>query len=149
MMTEQQTRLHQLIQRLREHECRITPQRVAILQALLDAQGHPSVEEIYERVRQAFPMTSLATVYKTVALLKEMGEILELEFEPEGNRYDVHHPEPHPHLICTRCGRIYDGQAIPPEILQTAMAVLPRFAVSGYRLDIYGLCPECQHNNLD
>jgi Fur family peroxide stress response transcriptional regulator len=146
---KQQTRLHQLIQRLREHECRITPQRVAILQALLDAKGHPSVEEIYEQVRQAFPMTSLATVYKTVALLKEMGEILELEFEPEGNRYDVHHPEPHPHLICTRCGRIFDGQAIPLDTLRTAMAVLPRFAVSGYRLDIYGLCPECQHNSLD
>ncbi|MCX8024414.1 MAG: transcriptional repressor [Thermanaerothrix sp.] len=145
-MNDQQIRLDQLIERLRERRCRITPQRVAILQALLEAEGHPSVEEIYEEVRKTFPMTSLATVYKTIALLREIGEVLELEFEPSGNRYDAHHPEPHPHLICTRCGRIDDGQAIPLEVIQAAMAASPRFAVRGYRLDIYGLCLECQRS---
>ena len=48
-------------------------------------------------------MTSLATAYKTVTLLKEIGEVLELGFGNDSNRHDGNKPYPHPHLICTKC----------------------------------------------
>ena len=60
--------------------------------------GHPSVEQVYESLKADFPTTSLATVYKTVTLLKEMGEILELAFGNDGSRYDGNKAYPHPHL---------------------------------------------------
>lgn len=87
-------RLDEIIDKLRERECRITPQRVAILKILLDSCDHPSVEEVYEQVRINFPTTSLATVYKTVNLLKEIGEILEIGFADGSNRYDATSPTP-------------------------------------------------------
>ncbi len=52
---------------------------------------------------------SLATVYKTITLLKQAGEVLELQFSDLGNRYDGRRPTPHPHVICTACGAIVDA----------------------------------------
>ena len=75
-MAEHPARLEQMVARLKELNCRITPQRLAILKILAVSKGHPSVEEIYAQVQANFPMTSLATVYKTVTLLKEAGEVL-------------------------------------------------------------------------
>jgi Fur family peroxide stress response transcriptional regulator len=72
-MANPEARLDELIVRLREQRHRLTPQRMAVLRILAVSEGHPSVEQIYQRVKADFPMTSLATVYKTVTLLKEMG----------------------------------------------------------------------------
>ena len=73
-----QDRLDEILDKLRQSEFRITPQRIAILKAFLYSDEHPSVERVYEQVRINFPTTSLATVYKNIALLKELGEALEL-----------------------------------------------------------------------
>ena len=86
-----------MIKSLKETDHRLTPQRLAVLRVLADSAGHPSVEEIYEQVRQQHPMMSLATVYKTVETLKEMGQVLELEFSGAGNRYDGRQAEPYEH----------------------------------------------------
>ncbi len=108
--TETTDRLEQIIAKLRERDFRITPQRIAILKIFLGSVEHPSVEQVYRQVKPDFPTTSLATVYKTVNLLKEVGEILEIGFADGGNRYDGNKPYPHPHLICTRCKTIVDPQ---------------------------------------
>ena len=86
-MTDQKTRLDQMISKLREREYRITPQRLAILKILAVSKGHPSVEKIYAQVKKDFPTTSLATVYKTLIVMKEVGEVLELGFSDDSNRY--------------------------------------------------------------
>jgi Fur family peroxide stress response transcriptional regulator len=91
-MVEPQTRLDEMITSLKEQGHRLTPQRMAVLKILAADEGHPSVEQIYEHVKVDFPMTSLATIYKTVTLLKEMGEVLELGFSDDSNRYDGHTP---------------------------------------------------------
>ncbi len=56
---------------------------MAVLKIMATSDGHPSVENIYEHVKKRFPTTSLATVYKTVTLLKELNEVLELGFPEE------------------------------------------------------------------
>ncbi len=83
-----QQRLKQMLSRLKERSFRLTPQRMAVLEILASSETHPTVAEIFEEVREKFPTTSLATVYKTVILLKELGEILELGFPDGSNRYD-------------------------------------------------------------
>ena len=80
---------------------------MAVLKILAESEQHPSVEQIYDRMKPDLPMTSLTTVYKTVALLKEMGEVLELGFSDDSNRYDGSRPYPHPHLICIKCRKIW------------------------------------------
>jgi Fur family peroxide stress response transcriptional regulator len=69
-------RMDEMLSKLREHDSRIMPQRMAVLRVLAASEGHPSVERVYETVRREFPTTSTATVYKTVHLLKQLNEVL-------------------------------------------------------------------------
>ena len=143
-MPDPDTRLKELVAKLKERNHRLTPQRLAVLKILAAGEEHPSIERIYEQIRPDFPMTSLATVYKTVTLLKEMDEVLELGFNNGGNRYDGSKPYPHPHLICTQCGAIEDLEVdalrgIPHQVAQDT-----GYRIVSHRLDFFGICPKCQ-----
>ena len=121
---------------------RITPQRLAILKTLVESKEHPSVEQIYRQVQKDFPTTSLATVYNTLECLKDLDEVLVLP-SSGASRYDGRNPEPHPHLICTACGRIED---LDVDLSATVASIA---AGTGYthlrhRLEFYGLCPRCR-----
>ena len=137
-------RLQQMIERLKESDCRITPQRYAVLNVLAGSSDHPSAETIYAKLKDHYPTMSLATVYKTINLLKRQGEILELEFSDLGNRYDGKKPYPHPHVICTGCGKIIDPAQLNMEEITIKMMEETGFKILTHRLDFYGLCPECQ-----
>ena len=143
-MADPEARLDELTTRLRERGHRLTPQRMAVLKILATNEGHPSVEQIYEHVKVDFPMTSLATVYKTLTLLKEMGEVLELGFSDGGNRYDGNKPYPHPHLICTECKNIVDPEVATLSELRQEVAQSTGYQIVSHRLDFFGLCPQCQ-----
>jgi Fur family peroxide stress response transcriptional regulator len=128
---------------------RLTPQRLAVLRVLAESPEHPSVEQVYEEVRQQHPMISRATVYKTVQTLKGMGQVLELEFSGAGNRYDGRRVEPHPHLVCKGCGSIRDLEL--PGLMREAAEVAEKtgYELLGHRLDFFGLCPDCQGGRAD
>jgi Fur family peroxide stress response transcriptional regulator len=143
-MQNPQKRLDSILNKLRERKFRVTPQRLAILGAFLDSSDHPGVEQVYARVRVNFPTTSLATVYKTVHLLKELGEILEIGCADGGNRYDGKKPYPHPHLICTSCKIIMDPDIRLLEQLTTELARTSGYRIVSHQLDFFGLCPACQ-----
>ncbi len=143
-MVEPQTRLDEMITSLKEQGHRLTPQRMAVLKILAADEGHPSVEQIYERVKVDFPMTSLATIYKTVTLLKEIGEVLELGFSDDSNRYDGNKPYPHPHLICIKCKNIVDPQVAALSELHQEVAQSTNYRILSHRLDFFGICPQCQ-----
>jgi Fur family peroxide stress response transcriptional regulator len=143
-MADPEARLDELTTGLRERGNRLTPQRMAVLKILAADEGHPSVEQIYERVKVDFPMTSLATIYKTVTLLKEMGEVLELGFSDDSNRYDGNKPYPHPHLICTECRNIVDPQVAALSELHQEVARSTGYRILSHRLDFFGICPRCQ-----
>ncbi|MBU1565797.1 MAG: transcriptional repressor [Proteobacteria bacterium] len=78
-------RLQQMIERLKASNCRITPQRYAVLNVLGSSSDHPSAENIHAKLIEHYPTMGLATVYKAIHLLKREGEILELEFSDLGN----------------------------------------------------------------
>ena len=139
-----ETRLAQMIAKLKENEFRITPQRYAVLRILAHSEYHPSAESIYEQLIADYPTMSPATVYKTINLLKKNGEILELEFSEMSNRYDGNKPYPHPHMICTQCGAIVDPPMHDFEKLKSKMMEETGFTISSFRLDFFGLCPDCR-----
>ncbi len=143
-MTDPQVRFDQMMQRLRERHCRMTPQRIALLRLLAASEGHPSAAQLYDQIRAQFPTTSLATVYKTLTLLDDAGEVLELGFGDDCSRYDGNRPYPHPHLICLRCRRIVDAGPGLADSLARDVAQDSGFQVVSHRLDFYGLCPDCQ-----
>jgi Fur family peroxide stress response transcriptional regulator len=143
-MVDPQIRFEELVTKLREREYRLTPQRIALLRLLAASDGHPSASQLYEQIRDQFPTTSLATVYKTLNVLKEIDEVLELGFSGDDNRYDGNKPYPHPHLICSRCQKILDLEVRLAQSLIQEVAQSSGYQIVGHRLDFYGLCPDCQ-----
>jgi len=149
-------RLSALLDILRQRGHRLTPQRVGIIDALVRNTSHPTVDELHRQILPEFPTTSLATVYKTITLLKAHGEVLELGTDGPGSpgcRYDGRRPAPHPHLICTRCGKISDPEdddnASAESGFTTLVDRLARqsgYLVDSVRLDLYGLCPACRQD---
>lgn len=137
-------RLKQMLERLKESAFRITPQRYAVLNVLAHSVEHPSAESIHAELKNNYPTMSLATVYKTIDLLKREGEILELEFSDFGNRYDGKNPDPHPHVICTSCGKIIDPSQLDLEEITNKMMEETGYKILTHRLDFYGICPACQ-----
>jgi Fur family peroxide stress response transcriptional regulator len=137
-------RIDNLIEKLRAAGHRVTPQRLAILQALIANDTHPTVDQVYAKVKAAFPTTSLATVYKTVSIAKAMGEALELEFSQGSNRYDGKKPYPHPHVICTQCQKIIDYESVEIDAMVKQIKRATGFKIDNHRLDFYGTCATCQ-----
>ncbi|PXF59721.1 MAG: transcriptional repressor [Deltaproteobacteria bacterium] len=143
-MAEPQDRLNKMIHKLKEHGFRVTPQRLAVLKILATSLEHPSVEMIFEYVKTDFPTTSLATIYKTVNLLKDLGEVVELDFSGQSNRYDGNKPYPHPHLICTKCKSVVDPEIENLTELAQQVAKKTGYQILTHRVDFFGICPNCQ-----
>jgi Fur family peroxide stress response transcriptional regulator len=142
-MSEQESRLRDLTDKFRARGGRMTPQRMAILKALL-AGNHPTIQDIYAVVKRDFPMTSLVTVYRTIALLRDAGEVLEVDPVDSLAHYDGLRPVPHPHLVCTQCGRVADS---PDMDVQAMTENLNRQAGNwslSQEVHFYGLCPDCR-----
>lgn len=140
------TRLQQIVDKLKQKKYRMTPQRLAILDVLANSTSHPSVDQVYQKVKIDFPMTSLATVYKTIGVLKEVDEVLELGFGDDSNRYDGNNPNPHPHLVCTECRKIIDPDLSGLKDMTVELSTETGFKIVNHRLDFYGICPECQNS---
>ena len=143
-MIDTRERLDQMTRVLREKGCRLTPQRLALLKIIARGEGHHTVDQIYELIKPDFPTTSLATIYKTLSLLKDMGEVLELNFASAGSRYDGNKPYPHPHVMCTRCGQIIDSEFKALAEISLEMAKNTGYQITHHQLNFFGLCPICQ-----
>jgi Fur family peroxide stress response transcriptional regulator len=136
-------RFETIIQKLRENDHKITPQRLAIVEILAKSEGHPSVEEIYDKIKTDFPTMSLATVYRNILLIKSLGEVLELGFPDGSNRYDGKKPFPHPHVVCIKCKKIVDPDLDSLDEMKKEVASETRFKILNHRLDFFGICDNC------
>jgi Fur family peroxide stress response transcriptional regulator len=146
-MSDPRDRFDELIAALKERNFRLTPQRVELVRLIAASEGHPSAGQLYARIKHQFPTMSHATVYKTLAMLKKMGQVLEIGLRDDSH-YDGNRPEPHPHLICSKCNRIVDGE------LNLDPAVIRKLEqASGYthlrpQISFYGLCPDCKKESV-
>ncbi len=145
-MADPQARLDQMLAKLKARKFRLTPQRLAVLKVLAASTTHPSVDDIYAEVKQVFPTTSLATIYKTVSMLKELQEVLEIRFN-EGSRFDGNKPYPHPHILCLHCHAIVDPELSGVAALLAEAAARSGYQIVDHRLNFFGLCPRCQRES--
>ena len=120
---------------LRQGRIRVTPQRLAISEAVLNSRDHPSVQQIYERVKDHFPSMTLATIYSTLDVLENSGLIQELPF-PQFSRYESN-LEPHVNLVCVKCGAVTDADIGHDSVvtLKNQIAGESRFKVGWQRVD--------------
>ena len=143
-MTETQARFEELIAELKKFDYRLTPQRVELVRLIAASEGHPSALQLYEKIKAQFPTISHATVYKTLALLKEMGQVLEIDLHGDSH-YDGNDPNPHPHMICIKCSKIMDGTLdLEPRVLEE-LEETTGYKIIRPQLSFYGYCSDCRN----
>ena len=130
---------------LSEKGFKSTRQRKLITDLFFATGGHQSVEELWAKVRETDHKVSVATVYRTMKLLAESGFAHARNFGDGQTRYESalgrHH---HDHLICTRCGTIIEFENDRIEAMQDIVARRHGFRVQSHKMELYGICRECQ-----
>ena len=123
----------------------MTTQREQVAEALFAAGGHLSVEDVEQLLRGRDLHVGKATIYRTLDLLADSGMIVERDFGEGFRRYErvPGHPH-HEHLICLRCGKVVEFQNDRLERMKSLIADEYGFRHSHHRLEIYGVCRECQ-----
>jgi len=86
---------------------KITPQRIAIYEELLEAKDHPSADMLYKRVRKTYPNISFDTVYRTLISLVSLGLAKLVKSYDEKKRFEPNIQDHH-HCICIKCQKIID-----------------------------------------
>jgi Fur family peroxide stress response transcriptional regulator len=144
MVYDYRDRYQAMVSKLKEGNHKLTPQRLAIIRILAGSENHPSVEDIYNLLHRRFPGISQATVYRNIMLIKSLGEILEIGFAGGSTRYDGIKPYPHPHVICLKCNKIVDPDLDSLQDMTKEITDESGFEIVTYRLDFFGVCPECR-----
>ena len=118
----------------------LTHQRLAVYEELAGRSDHPSAESLYESLRKPYPSLSLATVYKTLQTLHEMGMVARVDSPAAQARYDAI-VETHHHAVCTACGRIED--LFDPRLDKLPEPRAAGFRIEGHSVHFHGLCARC------
>ncbi|NPV44603.1 MAG: transcriptional repressor [Firmicutes bacterium] len=122
---------------------RMTKQRRIILDVLRSTKSHPTADWLYEKVKDKIPNISLGTVYRNLNILKEMNEIMELNYGSTYSRFDGN-PQNHYHFVCERCGRVFDIDEEVHREMDKRVEEKTGFTVRYHRMEFYGTCRECQ-----
>ncbi len=123
---------------------RLTGQRKAVAQALEMSSDHPNVAELHQRAAELDPNLSIATVYRTVKLLEEVGLIERYDFGDGIARYEDAEREHHDHLIDIRSGRVIEFVDEEIEELQRRIAQRLGYELRGHRMELYGVPKEAK-----
>ncbi|GGK08023.1 peroxide operon regulator [Lentibacillus kapialis] len=136
-------KLQEAIDTLRNYGVRITPQRHAVLEYLLNSMVHPTADDIYKALEGKFPNMSVATVYNNLRVLRKIGLVRELTYGDSSSRFDYNSTE-HYHIICEECGKIVDFHYPTLDEVESLAEQVTGFDVSHHRMEIYGKCEKCQ-----
>jgi Fe2+/Zn2+ uptake regulation proteins len=131
--------------RIRQNKYKITPQRQAVLKVLSAATQPLSPSEVHELVQAAKPSTGMATVYRSLQLLSELGLVCELHTAGNCHRYllrriDSHHH----HLICSGCGQVIHVEGCGLKEITENLSRQTGFAIDAHLLEFIGRCRNCQ-----
>jgi Fe2+ or Zn2+ uptake regulation protein len=129
---------------LRSAGRRLTSQRRLILQVLEESDGHLDADALYDRVRARAPDVSLATVYRTLAVLREIGLVEEHRLGEDHGHYEAVRQEPHYHFACLRCGKVIEFDTRLVAQIGQALCEQEGVLVTGAHLHVSGYCAQCR-----
>lgn len=136
--------LKEAIETLKGTGVRITPQRHAILEYLINSMTHPTADDIYKALEGKFPNMSVATVYNNLRVFREVGIVKELTYGDSSSRFDYVTTD-HYHVICESCGKIVDFHYPGLDEVEALAAHITGFEISHHRMEIYGTCTDCKN----
>ncbi|MBQ6796042.1 MAG: transcriptional repressor [Clostridia bacterium] len=116
-------------------------QRDALIEILQSTDTHPTAEWVYEKMREIFPNVSLATVYRNLKHMIEIGMAREI-YTDNSSRFDANMTE-HYHFLCRKCNKLID---IFPEGVSSEVKEMKKlgFEIDRYDLSVYGVCKDCK-----
>ena len=138
--------LHLFRRYLRDQGLPVTQQREVIAEVVFDSESHQSVEDIEAKLRTHGERIGKATIYRTLEMLVRSGLVAEYDFGEGYKRYKHLFGQGlvHEHLVCTECGKVTEINSRELAQVQEDVAKSHNFMPSRYRLEIYGLCANCQ-----
>jgi len=148
--TRQLFKMKDLRGRLSERHYKMTPQRKEILQIFVDSEegSHLSAEEVYELLKQKDFDFGLATVYRTLELLNELGILNKVEFGDGRTRYELSAANPqlhqHHHLICLNCKKIFEFEDDLLDNLENLISKKSDFKIVNHEVKFFGYCSDCR-----
>jgi Fur family ferric uptake transcriptional regulator len=141
----EKARLPELTDRLRRKLRKVTGPRQAILKSLRGLHGPLTIKEIHEQLGPG--NCDLATIYRSMHLLEEMGMVKRFEFGTGAARFellDEGDDGHHHHLVCTRCSDVIELEECFPNELERRIATQNGFKAVTHKLEFFGVCPRCQ-----
>lgn len=137
-----------LKEQLKEKGYKLTPQRRAIVDTIVDSEGqHLTAEEIYDELKKDCPEIGLATVYRTILLLEEIGIVSRLHLNDGCSRYELVHSDErhrHHHLICNCCNKVIEVEDDLLDELEDSIQNKFGFKIVDHSVKFYGYCKQCQ-----
>ena len=127
----------------KEKKLKLTPQRLAVYNYLINTTSHPSADVIYTDIHIQYPTMSLATVYKALKTLVDVDLIQEINVGEGNFRYDGN-ASPHPHLQCLGCGRVDDFKDLTLNNLNSLAGEHTDYQIVSNKVYFYGYCTNCQ-----
>lgn len=137
-----------LKEQLKSKGYKLTPQRRSIVDIIIEKEGeHLTAEEIYDYVKERCPEIGLATVYRTVQMLEELGIVGRLDLNDGCSRYELLHSDEqhrHHHLVCNSCNKVIEVQDDLLDELEQEVEKNYKFKILDHCVKFFGLCKECQ-----
>jgi Fur family transcriptional regulator, ferric uptake regulator len=121
----------------------LTSQRRAVLEALTEARGHPSAEDIYLIVKKKNPRVALGTVYQALSVLEKIGVVGSKHWSESPTRYDLN-VEPHLDIRCAGCGEVSEIPNVELGELEKRIRDNTPYEVTRTSMVVEGVCPTCR-----
>jgi Fur family ferric uptake transcriptional regulator len=131
---------------LHDEGYRLTPQRQMVLDAVCEAHGHATADQVYELVQKKSEAVNRATIYRTLKFLKEMNLVVSTTLPGGGVEYELAGSKPHHHLVCQNCGGDIE---IPDDLfadLVETVSTTYGFQINTTHLSLYGTCAACKED---
>jgi Fur family ferric uptake transcriptional regulator len=144
VVAEQRTERETPERLLERRGLRPTPQRVGVLAELMHERDDVTAQELHKRMGAHGARIGLATVYRTLALLRERGVVDALAHHPGELCYRVCGADHHHHLVCSSCHRVVELADCSLDSWLDDAAARHGFVPTGHRLEVTGLCPTCR-----
>ncbi len=130
-----------------ERTIKYSRQREAIIENLKGRYDHPTAEQLYIDLKRTYPKISLGTVYRNLALLESMGDVVKISTNGESDHYDGN-ANNHYHFSCINCGGVSDVDIPVNENLESRVEELMKADIKTHSLIFYGTCEKCKKKSL-
>lgn len=130
-----------------ERTIKYSRQREAIIENLRSRYDHPTAEQLYSDLKAKYPKISLGTVYRNLALLESMGDVVKISTNADSDRFDGN-VKNHYHFACIKCGGVIDVDMPVNDKLDSMVEDLTKCDVKTHSLIFYGTCEKCKKKSL-